>query len=404
MKILLVNNYHYLRGGSERTYFDVSNLLKEQGHEVFYLSTINPKNKEIGSHKYFVKDYDLSKKYSLLKKIQIFFRIIHNFEAKKMAQKIIKEKKIDIVHLHNIYHHLSPVVIKVFKKNNIPLVASLHDYKMICPNYKMFNRGKVCTKCIKGNYLNCLKDKCIDDSYVKSLVLIIEAFINKKIYKKIDLFICPSKRQKEFFIKAGVDRKKLTVLPHFFETNNFNNSNEYQERDYLLYYGRLSREKGVDILIKALADIPNEKLLIVGEGEDKARLKRLVFDLGLGNRVEFNPWASGDSLTRTIKEAKAVVFPFIWEEVFGYTLLESLFLNKLIIASNIGAVPEIIDNGNNGILFNIGDINDLKDKILQIKEYKKYILLNTKKSILKYEQKTYYQNLMEIYKKLTNKQ
>ncbi len=400
MKILLVNNYHYLRGGSERAYFDLSNLLKDEGHEVFHLSTINPKNQTSNSEDYFIKDCDLSKKYPLFKKISIFSRMIYNFEARKMARKIVREKKIDIVHLHNIYHHLSPSIIKVFKKNKIPVIESLHDYKMICPNYKMFNNGKVCTKCVHGAYLNCLKDKCIDNSRFKSLVLTIEAFVNKKRYREVDLFLCPSKRQKEFFVKAGIKEEKLMVLPHFFEGKNFDNEKNYEEKNYLLYYGRLSREKGVDVLIEALVGLSEKRLLIVGEGDDKKRLEKLVLDKGLDDRIEFKPWASGDSLVRIIKEARAVVFPFVWEEVFGYTLLESLFLGKLIIASNIGAVSEIIKDGYNGILFNVSDVDDLRNKILQINEKKEQILPNTKKTILRYDKNEYYQNLMNIYKNL----
>ena len=400
MKILLVNNYHYLRGGSERAYFDLSNLLKDEGHEVFHLSTINPKNQTSNSEDYFIKDYDLSKKHPLFKKISIFFRMIYNFEARKMARKIVREKKIDVVHLHNIYHHLSPSIIKVFKKNNISVIASLHDYKMICPNYRMFNNGRVCTKCTRGAYFNCLGDKCIDSSRLKSLVLTIEAFVNKKRYREVDLFLCPSRRQKEFFLKAGIKKDKLMILPHFFEGKNFDNENEYEEKDYLLYYGRLSREKGLDVLIEALADLPEKRLLILGEGEDKKRLESLVLSKGIGDRVEFRPWTSGGALIKTIKEARAVIFPFVWEEVFGYTLLESLFLGKLIIASDIGAVSEIIKDGHNGLLFNVGDINDLKNKILQIDEKKEQVLLNTKKTILKYDKKEYYQSLINIYKNL----
>jgi len=153
MKILIVNSFNFLKGGSDRAALDMLKILEDHGHEVAYFSTIHPDNYPSKWSKYFVKYYDLNSSHGWMSKIKIVLRIWYNFEARKKIRALIRDFKPDIAHLHNIYHHLSPSVISELKKHKIPVVKTLHDYKLISPNYYLFLDGKIWEKTKKKNTL-----------------------------------------------------------------------------------------------------------------------------------------------------------------------------------------------------------------------------------------------------------
>ena len=163
MKILQINKFHYLRGGAERHYLELSELLKSHGHEVIHFSMNDSRNEFSKYGKYFAKQVNLEK-FSLVN----IFKIFYNFDAQKKLDSLLEAERPDIVHMHNIYHQLSPAIINTIKKHNIPMVMTLHDYKIICPNYQLFSQGKICNSCIGQKYYNCLLKKCAKNSYKKS--------------------------------------------------------------------------------------------------------------------------------------------------------------------------------------------------------------------------------------------
>ena len=195
MKILMVNKFYYIKGGSETYYFSLKNLLEKNGHEVIDFSMEDEKNFESKYSKFFVNNVDYNKEQSIFSKMKEAKKIIYSTEAKKKLELLIKETKPDIAHLHIFQHQLSLSILDVLKKYNIPIVYTAHDLKMICPNYKMLTHGEICERCKDGKYYNCLKYKCLKDSMAKSGVAMMEAYINKcrKAYDKIDYIISPSK-------------------------------------------------------------------------------------------------------------------------------------------------------------------------------------------------------------------
>lgn len=218
MKILLINKYHYLRGGAERTYFDTAEILKAHGHEIAFFSMKHPANEPTVWDKFFVDNIDYREKGNgFWKKIVSVLRIWYNFQAAKNLEALLKKFKPDVAHLHNIYHQLSPSIINVLKKHHIPMVMTLHDYKLICPNYNLLVSGKIWEKSRPNKYYLCVKDKCVQDSYAKSLVCTIEAYFHRlmRIYSKVNLFISPSKflisKFQEFDFK-----KEIVYLPNPF--------------------------------------------------------------------------------------------------------------------------------------------------------------------------------------------
>ncbi|MFW5888321.1 MAG: glycosyltransferase [Patescibacteria group bacterium] len=367
MKILQVNNYHYRRGGAEACYFDTAELLKKGGHEVAHFSMHHPKNQQGAWNGYFADNSDFNNKYSFVDKTKAVGRIFYNREAKKKIRKLIKEFRPDIAHLHNIYHHLSPSIIDELKKQGVPTVMTLHDYKLICPNYNLFAHGEIWERNKKHKYYRCFLDKCVKDSYAKSLVCTAEAYLHYflGIYQKADAFISPSRFLIDKFEKFGFN-KKIYHLPNpILEQDTLPIKEEKKSERYILYFGRLSREKGLKELIEAYgifikrAGEKDIKLKITGDGPQKEELEKLVQEKGLEDRVVFTGRKEKEDLREIVKEAMIAVFPFKWYENYPYSILEAQQAGKAVISSDLGGANELIKNGYNGFLYTAGNVEEL---------------------------------------------
>jgi len=402
MKILQINKFYYLRGGSERHVFGLSEILEEKGHKVMPFSMQNPKNKKSEFEKYFIKSRDLHK-FNIINVIKYFY----NFDAVKRLKKLIKDEKPDIAHLHNITGQLTPAIIKLLKKHNIPMVMTLHDYRLICPNSQLYSKGEVCYRCQGGKYYNCLLRKCAHNSYKKSFLAMLESYLNNKIlnyYKYIDIFIAPSRYMKEVSVQFGIPENKIKVIYNFIPKDLKNNLQIENNKisNYLLYFGRLSREKGIGVLIDAFRKVKGYNLKIVGSGPEYENLQGKIKKLKLNNIELLGP-KYGQDLEKLVKNVKAVIIPSLWQENMPYSLLESLDAGKIVIASRIGGMKEIINDGQNGFLFTPGDSQELANKINNLKSTDcKALKNNIKKTVLKFNIDKYIENLTEIYKSAIN--
>lgn len=402
MKILLINNYHFKKGGAEKAYFDTAKILESNGHEVAFFSTKHSLNVATPWEKYFVDNIDYEDKdFSIWKKIKIAQKIIFNFQAKKNLEKLIRDFKPDIAHLHNIYHQLSPSIIYALKKHRVPMVLTLHDYKIISPNYNLFLNGRIWEK---RTALNCVKDRCVKNSYSKSIVCFLEKIIHNALgsYEKIDTFISPSnfliRKFEEFGFKGDV---KYIPNPIENVTDNLilkNNTNA----NALVYYGRLSKEKGVGVAIKAMKFLDkSEKLQIIGDGPEKDNLLVLAKKLKLESQIEFLGFKSGEELQKILVEAKAIIIPSIWYENMPYCIAESLALGKIVIASNIGGIPDLIFDEKNGFLFKPNSCEDLAEKIRNLDKYDLNKIKNeAKKSIAYFSNENYYNQIINLFSSL----
>lgn len=375
MRILQVNQYNYPRGGADKYFLDLSRALEDRGHEVAVFAMNHPKNIESKFSKYFVSRVSFNNA-SFKDKLKTTGRVLYSLEAKRKFTKLLADFKPDIIHIHNIYHHLSPSILNAAKKNSIPVVMHLHDYKLICPNHMLFTKGKYCEECLKTKYFKCSKNKCVKDSIAGSALASLEMYLHHnilKIYEKnINLFIAPSHFMKNTVIRFGQDKNKIEVVynPHNLEAENSNQENkenydiklaeEKKTANYFLYFGRLSEEKGLVNLIEA-AHETGQRILIAGTGPEENNLNKLASDLKAP--VEFVGLKTSSELINIIKEAKAVIIPSIWAENMPLSLMEALSLNKVIIAANVGGLPEIVRDQENGLLFEAGNSVDLINKI-----------------------------------------
>ncbi len=360
MKILQINKFYYLAGGTERYMFGLSDILEKRGHQVVSFSVQDANNLASQYSKYFISPVKFDG-FNLKNAIKIFY----NYDAVKKLELLIKREKPDIAHLHNIAHQLSPAIINVLKRHNIPVVQTLHDYKLICPNYKLYSQDEVCYKCRGGKYHNCFYRKCLKNSRAKSFLAMLEAYWHNSIlktYRKVDLFIAPSRFMKNICASFGVPENKIKVLYNPIKIENLEES--YGRENYILYFGRISSEKGIDILIRSLKDSKSKpNLKIVGTGSENNKYKMLACRLGLENKIEFTGQKFGNDLEKIINQAKAIIIPSVWPENMPYSLLESMAKGKVVIASKIGGLPELITDGINGFLFEAGDTRNLRIKI-----------------------------------------
>lgn len=358
MKILMVNKFFYIKGGSETYYFALKTLLESKGHEVIDFSMQDEKNFESPYAEYFVSGVDYNGTMGIGQQIKAAANIIYSTEAKRKLEQLIQKTKPDVAHLHIFQHQLSPSILDVLKKYKIPVVYTAHDLKMLCLNYVMMTGGEVCEKCKGGHYLNCLKQRCVKDSALKSAINVAEGYLHKwrKSYDVVDKIITPSKFYADKFVEFGVARERVMHLPNFLgrECPVVNKSEDSLE--YFLYFGRLSREKGILTLIKAVEGT-DMKLSIVGGGPCREEIEAYIAEHGLQN-VKLLGFQSGQALIDVVGNARAVVLPSEWYENGPYSAIEALQLGRPIIGSEIGGIPELVDG--NGCTFQHGNVEELR--------------------------------------------
>ena len=398
MRILLVNKFHYLKGGSEKYYFELGQLLKENGHEVAYFSMKDEKNIVTGDKEYFVEPIDLNSENKLKAMNIIYSRNNYN----KMIE-AIDDFKPDIIHLNNFQRQLSSSIVKAAYSRKIPIVFTAHDLQAVCPNKDMLYKGNICDDCIEKGYMCCAKKACIKESKLKSMLGVFEAYYYRinNIYEKIDCIISPSEFIKKMLMKGNIKSRRIEVI-HNFTSDTV--ANETHNKGYIFYFGRLSKEKGIFNVVKAIKSIENIKLLIAGDGPQKKEIAEYIKDNKLETKVELLGYLNQEEVKKYIKEAKFIVVPSVWYENCPYSILETMEIGKPIIASRIGGIPELIEDGVNGYLYEYENVDMLADKIRKL--YSDEILVkqmgeNAKKMFdNKYNKINYYKQIIKIYNDL----
>ncbi len=404
MKIVLVHKFYFEHRGAERYLFDLEKILREQGHEVIPFALQHPHNKQTPYSSYFLPWVNVAHPKGFREYIRMIGRVIYSFEAKKYFENLIKDVQPDIVHIQNIYHHISPSILDVCRSYSIPVVQTIHDYKLICPNYKLFCHGAVEDICRGGAYWKEVFFRCVKGSFWKSLLACIEMTIHTIfcLYDRgVDMYIAPSVFVSKKLIEYGVPKNKLIVLPHSIDATKYTPS--FEVGTYLIYVGSLSEEKGVKTLIQAMKGI-SLPLKIVGEGPELSSLISYAKQCGVQEKVECMGVMRGDFLHTAIRGAAAVIVPSLWHEVFGYVVLEGWALGKIVIASDRGALPELIERISKKLLFHAGDSKDLariinttlSDKEFSIKVAREGRLLVEKE----YTPEKYYESLFQIYSRI----
>ena len=365
MKILLVNKFHYRRGGSETYYFALADALKKAGHDIVFFAMKHEKNIPCEQEEFFVDNIDYKGKNSKLQELKMAVKLIYSFEAKKKFESLIKKEKPDIVHMNLVHRQITLSIIDVCKKYGIPVVFTVHDLVCTCPVGSLLTpERKECRACYDGNFYNCVKNKCMGNNITKSVAACTEAYFYKfhKSYDKIDCYITPSAFHKNEIIKASITESRVEHIPNFLSPDTeFMVSKE--KENYFLFLGSLSQDKGVFTLLKAFhkADIENFRLVIAGTGTESEKLKNYIAENELENKVQLPGFVTGQKLDFLRKNAYAVVLPSECFENGPYALMEPMSAGKPVIGANIGGIPEMAIPSKTGWLFKSGNADDLAD-------------------------------------------
>lgn len=362
MKILFINKYFYPKGGPERVVFDTAGLFQDRGHTVTFFSMRHPKNHDTPCKRFFVSQVDYEKP-GLINAVRSSLRMFYSCEANKKLRLLIKKNKPDVAHLHNIYHQISPSILHCLKENNVPVVMTLHDFKMVCASYLMLNKGKICEACKKSKYYRAFLKGCVRGSRIKSIPFTLEMYLHHKImkiYDLVDVFITPG----EFFRSKLQDmgfRGNFVHLANFVDVDKFKPLFRWQENS-IIYFGRIAKEKGLFTLVDAVKNIKEVFLKIAGEGPAKNELQEKIKKENIKN-VVFLGYMQGLTLHEEIGKSMFVVLPSECYENNPLQVLESFALGKPVIGSKIGGIPELIIEDKTGNLFTPYDAHDLRFKI-----------------------------------------
>lgn len=399
MRVLLVNKFHWNKGGSETYYFELGKMLKEHGHEVAYFSMKNENNIKTGDKEYFVEEFNTNGK-NVLKA----FNTTYSKKNKKVMLKALEDFKPDIVHVNLFQRQLTYSVIEACKEKNIPVVQTAHDLQAVCPASAMLCNGTICEKCLNNSKYNCFKSRCVKNSKLKSLLSSIEATKYKKrqVYDMFDMILPPSNFVGNMIKKDGV-KTEIKTLPNFVDTEFFNPKGN-EDDDYVFFFGRLSIEKGIINLVKAFSKQQYGKLLIAGDGPEKENIVKYINDNNLNDRVQLLGFVSHDQVKEYISKCSFVVLPSIWYENCPYSILETFAMGKPVVGSRIGGIPELIEDGKNGFLYEYNDIDKLSkilEDLFKDTELRKKLGVESRKMAEdKYSINKYYEKLMNIYKEL----
>jgi len=396
MKILLCNQYFHPTGGSETMFFKLLNFLKNEDNDIITLGVQSDKNIKIEG----VKSY-FTKSYLQQNKLKTPVNRIFNLHAQKIAENIIKKEKPEIAHFYNT-SLISPSPIISCLKHKIPVIKTFNDYEHVCPDSSKTRFRNFCEKEMSLMYCLSCDKRNVNPSlpiilYYNTIIKKVELGIFKKVHC---ISIC--KIIQKALLQSGIKSELIYQsidLPMKIPELKFTKK--------ILYAGRLSKEKGIDYLIKAMNIVKQKfkkaKLLIAGDGKDKERLEKIVKELKLESNVKFLGWLSKDQLRKLYEDVDFIVLPSIWQEPFGLTGLEAMSYGRPVIAFDVGGINEYVDNGENGFLVKVFDIETLAEKMIELLENEKTLRKFSEKSIEKskyFSNEIFFKKIKKFYRKV----
>jgi glycosyltransferase involved in cell wall biosynthesis len=370
MRILYCNKYNFPFSGTEVYMFELMNLMQAQGHEVALFSMADPRGQPTPYDQHFVPYINFkSPPRGWMARAKLAAHAIYSTDARRRLRKVIAAFRPDVAHVRNIYHHLSPSILWELKAQGVPVLYHLNDFKLLCPTYNMVAKGRACERCRGGQFRHVLTEGCYAGPPGSALLLMAEAYFHRWLgtYRKcIDQFLTPSRFAREKLVQNGFSAEKIAVLPHFQKLPAQAAPNAAPNAP-ILYFGRLSPEKGVADLLWAMKHLPQVQLQIAGDGPQRPELESLARELYLTN-VKFVGHVGGKVLDYMIASSRFTVLPSRAYETLGKTILESYAWGRPVVASDLGSRRELVDQGETGLLYPAGNVEQLGKAILFLVE------------------------------------
>lgn len=407
MRVLLANKFYHRRGGAEVYLFDIMAILQEHGHEVVPFSMRHELNVASDYESFFVDNADYDQPGSWMANLRKASRILYSRQARQKITALIDHTHPNLAHVHNIYHQISPSILPVLKRKGLPVIMTLHDLKLLCPNYKMRTQGAVCERCKPNRFYQAILHRCVRNSLPASALCAAESYLHRYsgVYESnVDMYITPSQFYRRKMIEWGMPENKLVCVPTFTDVQQYRPF--YTGDGYLIYLGRLAEEKGLLTLVDAMLRVPQGKLYIIGEGPLYGILQKRIGEYKLQNVHLTGPkW--NEELEHLISGARFTVVPSEWYENSPNSLARSYAHGKPVLGANIGGIPEMIEEGRTGLLFEPGSAEDLAAKIRYLLSHEGLAVEMGKNARVKAEQEyspqAHYSKLIAVYSKMNGK-
>lgn len=408
LTILSASRFYFDRGGAQACYMALGRLLREYGHNVIPFAGRHLDNEPTQYDRYFVDryaEYDLPN-LTLWQKLAAGAKAVYALDVMHAIEHITRDVRIDIADVHNIFYQLTPSLFRPLHKAGIPIVHHLHDYAMFCANGVMETHGEVCERCRGHRYYNAIRHKCYHGSVGATTVAVASKVFNNffGLYDPyISKYIVTSQFQRELMVRWGLPGDRMVVIPLFFDGTTYPEIDDCTEKKRVVFFGEMKRRKGPQVLYEAAKYFPDHEFLFIGDGPMRAVLAERVAKEGTRN-VLFSDFLRKEELFGIVQGAACTVMPSVFYESFGRVIIESFYYGKPVIASRIGSIPEVIQDGINGYLFQPGDSHDLVAKLtLVLKDDEKRAEMgrNARHAIKeKYSKELYYERLMTVYKEV----
>ncbi|MBX9790327.1 MAG: glycosyltransferase family 4 protein [Pirellulales bacterium] len=398
LRILNASQNYFIRGGSDRYFFTLTELLERHGHTVIPFSSRQPRNEPTAWQRYFPPgvSFDAPGPRDLA-------RFVYSRAAADALTRLLADHPVDVAHLHIYYGQLTGSILPVLRAAGVPIVQTVHDFKVVCPVYSLLSHGEICEACRGHQFWRATVKRCNRGSLKRSLLSTVESYVTRALgaVDAVDRFIAVSDFQRDKLIELGVPADKLTTIRNFADTTGVEPVREPGE--YLLYFGRIERLKGVIALVEAAARAREVPLLLVGRGEAEAEVRDLIIAHGLTN-VQLLGFKQGAELKRLIRGAIATLIPSEGYDNCPLAVLESYTHAKPVLGTRMGGIPELIDNGRDGFLVSPGDIEALGERLAWFNAHRREAvelgLAGRDKIERRFNPEVHYEQVRDVYRQV----
>ena len=395
LKVLNAGQNYYIRGGSDQYQFALTELLEKHHHQVIPFASVDPKNRDTEWSNYFPQGVNFDRP-----GVRDLINFIYSRQAADNIERLCESEKIDLAHLNIYYGQLTASILSPLKKARIPIVQTLHEYKIVCPVYSLRSGNEICQACNGSAFWKATLKRCNRGSIARSLLSTVESYASHLLgaASKVDRFIAVSDFQRTKLIELGIPQEKITTVHNFIDLSGIEVSQ--QPGEYFLYFGRLEGYKGIFTLIEAASTLTDTPLLVVGDGTDRAEVEKAIAERNL-KHIKLLGFKQKKELQQLIKGSICTITPSEWYETFGLTLIESFAHGKPAIASRIGGMTEIVTDGVDGFHVTPKDWQQLRDKMQWMSQNKDRAmamgLAGRQKVETKFNAENHYQKLMQVY-------
>lgn len=386
MKILICHNFYRQIGGEDMAVEAQIQLLQKQGHIIQY---------------FFKRSWEIQPN-SLFQKIQLGFNGIYSKTSANEFRRTLSDFRPDVVHIHNVFPLISPSIYTVLQQEQIPIVQTIHNFRWLCPNGLFYTQGHLCTRCANGNILPAIQMRCLHDNLSQSIAYALALGASRTFgwlpTQRAQILTLNQFTARLLQKHLTIPNKNISILGNFLEDIPFTHTGEVNNR--FVYMGRLSPEKGVITILEAARLFPQAQFDIIGTGPSETELRAYAASHSLSN-VHFWGFQKGEERFRSLHGATALLLPSVWHEQFPMVILEAFRMGVPVIATRMGGLPDIVSEGETGLLFDPGDANGLVNclkKLCLTHTLQRALGQKAREHFINHHSETaYYPNLMSIY-------